>query len=62
MAKLIIVINETNNAAFEEAGVIDQLVRIVTTAAKRLEDGATDTRLYDSNGNSVGYMLFEEDE
>jgi hypothetical protein len=57
MGKLTVTI-ETDNAAFEgDAG--PELSRILRGLARRLEDGETQGRLRDSNGNTVGRFELE---
>ena len=48
---------ECDNAAFED---LTELPRLVRKVATRLDGGATEGPVLDSNGNSVGTYWFEE--
>lgn len=50
---------ETGNAAFEDAGELNELARILRGAADRIEGGDMDFPLSDYNGNRVGEVSEE---
>lgn len=52
---------ELGNAAFEEAGKEYEVARIVAAAAAKIENGAFDFKLFDVNGNSVGWAMETDD-
>ena len=52
---------ETNNAAFVDDLCRHETSRILRNIAKRLEAGANEGPIRDSNGNSIGHFQFEDD-
>ena len=49
----------TDNAAFEDEGVYEELARILEKVAKQLRDHNLKTTLLDINGNKVGTAGFK---
>ena len=52
----------TNNEAFDDHAPEYEIARILARVAKRIEFGASDGRIFDSNGNSIGHFYFEPPE
>ena len=53
---------ETGNAAFADGNEAAELARILREAARRIEDGHTEFKPCDYNGNRVGYCYYEPGE
>ena len=53
---------ETTTAAFDNGNETAELVRILRDTAQRIEDGYRGAKLYDYNGNHVGYCEYEPSE
>jgi hypothetical protein len=53
---------ETGNDAFADGAEANGLARFLRKAARMIEDGHTEFRLYDHNGNRVGYCEYEPGE
>lgn len=49
---------ETDNAAFD-GNKVDEVARILRETIRRLEDGLTESSLFDVNGNRVGKYSLE---
>lgn len=45
---------DTDNAAFDDDNFVSECGRIINNARERIENGETDGRLMDINGNTVG--------
>ena len=45
---------ETENAAFEDNGLSNEIARILRQAANNVDAGKLSNALYDENGNRVG--------
>ena len=53
---------ETSNAAFADGNEAAELARILREAARKIENGHMGFKLYDYNGNHVGYCEYEPGE
>ena len=53
---------ETGNAAFADGNEAAELARILREAARKIENGHTEFKLRDYNGNRVGYCEYEPSE
>lgn len=55
---------ETDNAAFEDDNLCPEIGRILNHVAKKLSyyDEPDDMKLYDVNGNRVGWVKWEEED
>lgn len=53
---------ETGNAAFANGNETAELARILRDTAQRIENGHTEFKLYDYDGNRVGYCEYEPGE
>ena len=49
---------ETGNAAFADGNEAAELARILREAARKIENGHTEFKLHDYNGNRVGYCEY----
>jgi len=47
---------DTDNAAFEPIGGLDETARILQDVARRISQGETSGRVRDVNGNCVGHF------
>lgn len=54
--KMIRAYIETGNSAFEGEGKDHEVARILSEAADKIENGGMDFKLYDFNGNVVGWI------
>ena len=53
---------ETGNEAFANGCEAAELARILREAARKIENGHTEFKLHDHNGNRVGYCEYEPGE
>ena len=53
---------ETGNEAFADGNEAAELARILRAAAWNIENGYTEFKLHDYNGNRVGYCEYEPGE
>ena len=53
---------ETGNEAFADGNEAAELARILREAARKIENGHTEFKLRDYNGNRVGYCEYEPGE
>ena len=53
---------ETGNEAFADGNEAAELARILREAARKIENGHTEFKLHDYNGNRVGYCEYEPGE
>ena len=53
---------ETGNEAFADGNEAAELARILREAARKIDNGHTEFKLHDYNGNRVGYCEYEPGE